>query len=275
MDCCADTWVMSSTNVFSPPEQVLGNPIPAPGSSRGPAAIEFHEVSRVYGKQSTGVTALDNVSVAFAAGSFTAVMGPSGSGKSTFLHCAGGLEQPTSGRVVVAGHDITDASEGELTKLRRADVGFVFQNFNLIASLSAERNVAMPLRLAGRKPSRREVKQALTQVGLRDRLRHRPRELSGGEQQRVAIARAMVTKPMVLLADEPTGALDSKAARIVLDMLRAMVDERGQTIVMVTHDPMAAARADEVLFLSDGRIVDRLAQPSARAVADRLTRLED
>ncbi len=266
---------MALTNVLHPPEPLVEAPGPPRGPSKEPAAIEFHDVRRVYGKKSTGVTALGGVTVALAAASFTAVMGPSGSGKSTFLHCAGGLERPTSGRVLVAGTDITDASEAELTKLRRADVGFVFQNFNLIASLSAERNVAMPLRLAGRKPSRREVREVLSHVGLGDRLRHRPRELSGGEQQRVAIARAMVTRPTVLLADEPTGALDSKAARIVLDMLRAMVDQRGQTIVMVTHDPMAAARADEVLFLSDGRIVDRIDHPSTRAVADRLARLEE
>ncbi|MCP5026257.1 MAG: ABC transporter ATP-binding protein [Actinomycetia bacterium] len=266
---------MALANVLHHPDHIVDTPIPAPGPSKGPSAIEFHDVRRVYGKQSTGVPALDGVTVALAAGSFTAVMGPSGSGKSTFLHCAGGLERPTSGRIVVAGTDITDASEADLTRLRRGDVGFVFQSFNLIDSLSAERNVAMSLRLAGRKPSRREVREVLAHVGLGDRLRHRPRELSGGQQQRVAIARAMVTRPTVLLADEPTGALDSKAAGVVLDMLRAMVDQRDQTIVMVTHDPMAAARADEVLFLSDGRIVDRLDQPSTRAVADRLARLED
>lgn len=266
---------MALTNLAQHSNHLLDGQMTSAGQSSGSAAIEFREVSRVYGRQSTGVTALDNVSVAFAAGSFTAVMGPSGSGKSTFLHCAGGLEQPTSGRVFVGGTDITNASEAALTQLRRGEVGFVFQNFNLIASLSAERNVAMPLRLAGRKPSRRDVKDVLSHVGLGDRLRHRPRELSGGEQQRVAIARAMVTRPTVLLADEPTGALDSKAARIVLDMLRSMVDDRGQTIVMVTHDPIAAANADEVVFLSDGRIVDRIARPSARAVADRLAHLED
>jgi len=176
---------------------------------------------------------------------------------------------------MMAGRDITDASEAELTQLRRTDVGFVFQNFNLIASLSAERNVAMPLRLAGRKPSRRDVQDVLASVGLADRMRHRPRELSGGQQQRVAIARAMVTRPTVLLADEPTGALDSKTARTILSMLRSMVEDDGQTIVMVTHDPVVAASADEVLFLSDGRLVDRLTSPSARRVADRLTQLED
>jgi putative ABC transport system ATP-binding protein len=253
----------------SRPHRGLNRPVAAE------AAVEFHNVTRTYGSRHTRVVALDHVTVAFPTGTWTAVMGPSGSGKSTLLHCAGGLERPTSGQVVMAGRDITDASESELTELRRTDVGFVFQNFNLIASLSAERNVAMPLRLAGRKPSRRDVQDVLANVGLADRMRHRPRELSGGQQQRVAIARAMVTRPTVLLADEPTGALDSKTARTILSMLRSMVEDDGQTIVMVTHDPVVAARSDDVLFLADGQVVDRLANPSARSVADRLARLED
>lgn len=239
------------------------------------AAIEFHGVTRVYGSRHTRVLALSDVTVAFPSRTWTAVMGPSGSGKSTLLHCAGGLERATSGRVVLAGRDITDTSEAELTRLRRSEVGFVFQNFNLIASLNAERNVAMPLRLAGRTPARREVRAVLADVGLADRMRHRPNELSGGEQQRVAIARAMVTRPFVLLADEPTGALDSKSARVVLAMLRSMVDRHGQTIVMVTHDPLAAASADQVVFLSDGQVVDWLVEPTAPVVADRLARLEN
>ena len=201
-------------------------------------------------------------------------MGPSGSGKSTLLHVAGGLERPARGRVLIAGQDITQASEAALTRLRQTTVGFVFQNFNLIGSLSAEQNVAMPLRLAGRRPSRREVRDVLERVGLGDRARHRPRELSGGQQQRVAIARAMVTRPTVLLADEPTGALDSRAARTILAMLRTMA-EGGQTIVMVTHDPLAAASADEVMFLTDGNVVDRVSRPSSHEVADRLARMED
>ena len=220
------------------------------------------------------VVALDDVHVTFPRGSWTAVMGPSGSGKSTLLHVAGGLERPAQGQVLIAGQDITHASEAALTRLRQTTVGFVFQNFNLIGSLSAEQNVAMPLRLAGRRPSRREVRDVLERVGLADRARHRPRELSGGQQQRVAIARAMVTRPTVLLADEPTGALDSRAARTILAMLRTMAEE-GQTIVMVTHDPLAAASADQVMFLTDGRVVDRVARPSAREVADRLARMED
>lgn len=237
-------------------------------------AVELRNVTRVYGSGSTSVVALDGVSVSFPSGSWTAVMGPSGSGKSTLLHSAGGLESVTSGQVLVDGHDITEASQAELTRLRRSVVGFVFQNFNLIGSLTAEQNVTMPLKLAGQRPSRSDVREVLDHVGLRDRIGHKPREMSGGQQQRVAIARALVTKPVVLLADEPTGALDSNAARTVLDMMRSMVDDEEQTIVMVTHDPFAAARADEVLFLSDGRVVDRLVRPSVGDVADRLAQLE-
>jgi len=237
--------------------------------------VELRGVSRVYGRRATTVRALDNVDLAFPAASWTAVMGPSGSGKSTLLHCAAGLERVSAGSVAVAGADITGASDAELTRLRRTVVGFVFQSFNLIGSLSAEQNVAMPLRLAGRRPARREVREVLASVGLADRARHRPRELSGGQQQRVAIARAMVTRPAVLFADEPTGALDTASARMVLGLLREMVDAAGQSIVMVTHDPAAAASADRVVFLRDGRVVDRVEQPTARAVADRLARLEE
>jgi putative ABC transport system ATP-binding protein len=236
--------------------------------------VELSDVSRVYGSRHTAVRALDGVSVAFPSGSWTAVMGPSGSGKSTLLHCAAGLERVSQGRVLIAGRDITKASDAELTRLRRTEVGFIFQSFNLIGSLTAEQNVAMPLRLAGKRPSRRDVRVVLDQVGLADRLRHRPRELSGGQQQRVAIARAMVTRPSVLFADEPTGALDTHSARTVLGLLRSMVDTAGQTIVMVTHDPAAAASADQVLFLSDGRLVDKLDRPTTRAVAERLAQLE-
>jgi putative ABC transport system ATP-binding protein len=191
------------------------------------------------------------------------------------LHCAAGLERVTAGRVLVTGRDITRADEAALTRLRRTVIGFVFQNFNLIGSLTAEQNVAMPLRLAGNRPSRGQVDSVLAAVGLADRARHRPRELSGGQQQRVAIARAMVTRPAVLFADEPTGALDTRSARAVLALLRSMVNGSGQTIVMVTHDPATAAAADRVLFLSDGRMVDRLDRPTTRAVADRLAGLEE
>jgi putative ABC transport system ATP-binding protein len=237
------------------------------------AAVALRGVSRSYGTGSAAVRAVDGVSVEFPRGTWTAVMGPSGSGKSTLLHCAAGLERVDAGRVLLGDTDITAADDAQLTALRRDRVGFVFQNFNLIGSLTAEQNVALPLRLARRRPSRAEVRAVLAAVGLADRARHRPRELSGGQQQRVAIARAMVTRPEVLFADEPTGALDSTAACNVLDLLRAMVDA-GQTIVMVTHDPAAAARADAALFLRDGRIIDRLIGADARAVADRLVTLE-
>ncbi|HEY9291640.1 MAG TPA: ABC transporter ATP-binding protein [Microlunatus sp.] len=236
--------------------------------------VQLSGVSRVYGSRSTAVRALDDVDIAFPAGSWTAIMGPSGSGKSTLLHCAAGLERVSAGRVWVAGREITNASDAELTRLRRAEVGFVFQSFNLIGPLTAEQNVAMPLRLAGRRPERRVVREVLDAVGLADRGKHRPRELSGGQQQRVAIARAMVTRPAVLFADEPTGALDTKSARAVLALMRSMVDERGQTTIMVTHDPSAAASADRVVFLSDGRLIDRLEHPSTGQVAERLARLE-
>jgi putative ABC transport system ATP-binding protein len=243
------------------------------GMDFGEPVMELRNVCRNYGSGSTGVVALDDVSVSFSPGTWTAVMGPSGSGKSTLLHSAGGLESVSSGQVMVDGQDITHSSEKELTALRRTVIGFIFQNFNLIGSLTAEQNVAMPLKLAGQRPSRRDVRAVLDQVGLGERIGHKPRQLSGGQQQRVAIARALVTKPTVLLADEPTGALDSNAARTVLAMMRSMVDA-GQTIVMVTHDPLAASSADQVLFLSDGRVVDRLVRPSVHDVADRLARLE-
>jgi len=237
------------------------------------AAVSLRGISRSYGRGPAAVRAVDGVDLDFPRAAWTAVMGPSGSGKSTLLHCAAGLEQVDAGRVLLGDTDITAAGDRQLTALRRARVGFVFQSFNLIGSLTAEQNVALPLRLAGRRPARAQVRAVLAAVGLADRARHRPRELSGGQQQRVAIARAMVTRPEVLFADEPTGALDSTAARTVLELLRAMADA-GQSIVMVTHDPGAAARADAVVFLRDGRVVDRLAGADARQVADRLAAWE-
>ncbi|MFF8291291.1 ABC transporter ATP-binding protein [Streptomyces sp. NPDC016309] len=215
------------------------------------------------------VTALDGVDLTFPTGSFTAVMGPSGSGKSTLLQCAAGLDRPTGGRVEVGGTDLGGLSERRLTLLRRDRIGFVFQAFNLVPSLTAAQNVALPLRLAGRRPARGEVRAALARVGLAERARHRPGELSGGQQQRVAIARALVTRPAVLFGDEPTGALDTTTGHEVLRMLREVVDRDGRTVVMVTHDPVAASYADRVVFLVDGRVHGELTAPTAEAVAGR------
>ncbi|MGI5247276.1 ABC transporter ATP-binding protein [Dactylosporangium sp. CA-139066] len=238
-------------------------------------AVELCSVTRRYGAGERAVTALDDVSVRFAPASFTAVMGPSGSGKSTLLHCAAGLDRVSAGRVLIDGVDLTPLSERALTRLRRERVGFVFQSFNLVAALSAEQNVELPLRLAGRRAAPGQVRAMLGEVGLGDRARHRPDELSGGQQQRVAIARALVTGPAVLFADEPTGALDNAASREVLRLLRAAVDRHAQTVVMVTHDPLAAAHADRVLFLADGSIVDELREPTgAEQIAARMARLE-
>ncbi|AGZ43109.1 ABC transporter ATP-binding protein [Actinoplanes friuliensis] len=235
--------------------------------------IQVRAVTRTYGSGDGAVTALDRLSLSFAAGTFTAVMGPSGSGKSTLLQCAAGLDRPTSGSVLLGGTELTALGETRLTRLRRERIGFVFQAFNLLPALTAEQNVALPLRLAGRRPARAEIRAALTRVGLGDRARHRPDELSGGQQQRVALARALITRPEVLFADEPTGALDSTTGREVLRLLRGMADD-GQTVVMVTHDPVAAASADRVVFLVDGRLHGELSTPSAASVADRMTRLE-
>ncbi|TXS34484.1 ABC transporter ATP-binding protein [Streptomyces sp. OR43] len=236
------------------------------------AAVRLRSVTRSYGRNTGAVTALDGVSLDVPRGTFTAVMGPSGSGKSTLLQCTAGLDRPTGGQVFLGDTELTGLSERKLTLLRRTRIGFVFQAFNLLPSLSAEQNVALPLRLAGRRPKRAEVLDVLERVGLRDRAGHRPGELSGGQQQRVALARALVTRPDVLFGDEPTGALDSETGRQVLTLLRSMVDG-GQTVIMVTHDPVAASFADRVLFLADGRVRDELSAPSAEQVAARMTRM--
>jgi putative ABC transport system ATP-binding protein len=237
------------------------------------AAVALRHVSRAYRNGPHAVRALDRVSIDFERGTWTAVMGPSGSGKSTLLHCSAGLERVDEGSILLGDTDISAATEQELTLLRRKRLGFVFQNFNLISALTAEQNVSLPLRLAHANPDTTRVREALTAVGLADRLPHRPRELSGGQQQRVAIARALVTRPEVLFADEPTGALDSRSAADVLALLRDMAGQ-GQTIVMVTHDPVAAARADATVFLRDGRVIDQVAGADARALADHLVALE-
>ncbi|WP_110945404.1 ABC transporter ATP-binding protein [Streptomyces avicenniae] len=235
--------------------------------------VRLDDVRKVYGDARRPVAALDGVSVALRRGSFTAVMGPSGSGKSTFLHCAAGLDRPTSGAVHLDGVALGPLRERALTELRRERIGFVFQAFNLLPALSVTDNVTLPLRLAGRRPDRRAVREVLERVGLGHRRHSRPGELSGGQQQRVAVARALVTRPAVLFGDEPTGALDSTTAREVLGLLREAVEEAGQTVVMVTHDPVAAARADRVLFLADGRLAGSLDAPTADRVAARMTRL--
>ncbi|MGW0938001.1 ABC transporter ATP-binding protein [Streptomyces sp. NPDC002666] len=235
-------------------------------------AVRLRSVTRSYGRHTGAVTALDGVTLDVPRGTFTAVMGPSGSGKSTLLQCTAGLDRPTGGQVFLGDTELTGLSERKLTLLRRTRIGFVFQAFNLLPSLSAEQNVALPLRLAGRRPKRAEVLDVLERVGLRDRAGHRPGELSGGQQQRVALARALVTRPDVLFGDEPTGALDSETGRQVLTLLRTMVDG-GQTVIMVTHDPVAASFADRVLFLADGRVRDELSSPSAEQVAARMTRM--
>src|SRR5262245_16112065 len=237
-------------------------------------ALDLLDVHRTYGRGAGRVTALDGVSLEVPAHTWTAVMGPSGSGKSTLLHVAAGLERADRGQVRLAGQDLTRASDAVLTRLRRSEIGFCFQSFNLMSALTAAQNVGLPLRLAGRRVERDRVREVLASVGLADRAKHRPRELSGGQQQRVAIARALVTEPTVLFADEPTGALDPASARSLLAMLRGLVDQRGQTIAMVTHDPAAAAHADTVVFLADGRIVDRLVRPDVARVAARLASLE-
>ncbi|MFF2544172.1 ABC transporter ATP-binding protein [Kitasatospora sp. NPDC058063] len=238
------------------------------------AVLRLDDVHRTYGTGPEAVRALRGVDVEFARGGFTAVMGPSGSGKSTLLQCCAGLDRPDSGRVTLDGADLGALGETEVTVLRRQRIGFVFQAFNLVGSLTAEQNVGLPLRLAGCRPDPAQVRRALAQVGLGERAGHLPSQLSGGQQQRVAIARALITRPRMLFADEPTGALDSASSRDVLALLRDLVDQEGQSTVMVTHDPVAAAYADRVLFLADGRIVDDLPHPTAQHVAERMTALE-
>jgi putative ABC transport system ATP-binding protein len=230
--------------------------------------------TKIYGQGDTSVTALDDVSVEFPAERFTAIMGPSGSGKSTLMHCVAGLDTLTSGQVYVAGIDLGTLSERELTKLRRDRVGFVFQAFNLVPTLTAIENITLPMLLAGRDPDKEWVDNVVTTVGLGDRLTHRPAELSGGQQQRVAVARALASRPAIIFADEPTGNLDSRASLEILEFMRKAVDELQQTIVMVTHDPTAASHADHVLFLADGKIVDEMSGPTAELVLERLKRFD-
>jgi putative ABC transport system ATP-binding protein len=241
-------------------------------ATTAPPAIAARAVdaSKIYGKGDTEVRALDGVTVDFPAQAFTAIMGPSGSGKSTLMQCVAGLDSLTSGQVFVGDADLSSLSEKQLTLLRRDKIGFVFQAFNLVPTLTAYENITLPMDLAGRKPDSEWVHQVITTVGLADRLHHRPSELSGGQQQRVAVARALASRPEIIFGDEPTGNLDSRAGAEILTFLRDAVKQMGQTVVMVTHDPVAAAYADHVLFLADGKIVDRMDEPTADRVLDRI-----
>jgi putative ABC transport system ATP-binding protein len=239
---------------------------------RHPPVIAARGLTRRYGEGETAVDALRGVSLEIARGGLTAVMGPSGSGKSTLMHILAGLDRPTSGSVEIDGVDITELGDNGLTKLRRRHIGFVFQFFNLLPMLTAEENIALPLRLAGKKPDNRWFDEVIAAVGLSERRRHRPSELSGGQQQRVAVARAMVSRPTVMFADEPTGNLDSRTSEEILALLRTSVDEYGQTTVMVTHEPRAATIADRIFFIADGRIAKTLERSTQ---ADVLAALEE
>ncbi len=230
---------------------------------------------KVYGSGATEVRALDGVDVAFGQARFSAIMGPSGSGKSTLMHCMAGLDELTEGKVLIGDVDLTQLSERELTLLRREKVGFVFQAFNLIPTLSAQENITLPMALAGRAPDQDWMDQVVATLGLGDRLRHRPSELSGGQQQRVAVARALASRPEIIFADEPTGNLDSRNGAEILQFMRRAVSDLDQTIVMVTHDPIAASYSDRVVFLADGRITSEMDDPTSDAVFDRLRELGD
>ncbi|MEO6084631.1 MAG: ABC transporter ATP-binding protein [Umezawaea sp.] len=237
------------------------------------SALRLEAVTKTYGSGESAVTALREVSIGLDRGTFTAVMGPSGSGKSTFLHCAAGLDRPTSGSVRLGDVELAGLNEAKLTAVRRERVGFVFQAYNLMSALTVEENVALVPRLSGRDVDRAWLTELLHRVGMGDRFDRRPSQLSGGQQQRVAIARALVNRPEVVMADEPTGALDTRTGRQVLELFRQLVDELGQTVLMVTHDPVAASYADSVVFLADGRIAGQLHRPTVAQVSERMTHL--
>ena len=253
---------MTATNEIAPPDARTGIAARAVG------------LSKIYGEGDATVRALDDVSVEFERARFSAIMGPSGSGKSTLLHCMAGLDKPTSGQVLIGDVDLTTLSEKDLTLLRRKSVGFVFQAYNLVPTLTASENITLPLDIAGKEPDKAWFDEVVDTVGIRDRLSHRPSELSGGQQQRVAGARALVSRPEIVFADEPTGNLDSKASQEILTFLRSAVKDHGQTIVMVTHDASAASFADRIVFLGDGRIVDEMLEPTTDRILDRLKSLE-
>ena len=253
---------MSATNEIAPTEARTG------------VAARAIGLTKTYGERDATVRALDDVSVEFERARFSAIMGPSGSGKSTLLHCMAGLDKPTSGQVLIGDVDLTTLSEKDLTLLRRRSVGFVFQAYNLVPTLTASENITLPLDIAGEEPDKAWFDEVVDTVGIRDRLSHRPAELSGGQQQRVASARALVSRPEIVFADEPTGNLDSKASQEILTFLRSAVKDHGQTIVMVTHDASAASFADRIVFLGDGRVVDEMLEPTTERVLDRLKSLE-
>ncbi len=240
-------------------------PVMAAASARG--------ATKIYGRGDTKVTALDQVDIDFGANRFSAIMGPSGSGKSTLMHCLAGLDRVTAGSVRIGDVDITHATERQLTLLRRDRIGFIFQAFNLVPTLSAIENITLPMDLARRKPDRAWLQEVISTVGLSNRLRHRPGELSGGQQQRVAVARALASQPQIIFADEPTGNLDSTAGAEILNFMSHAVADLGQTIVMVTHDPVAASHAHRVVFLVDGRVIDELADPTPDGVLDHIRQL--
>jgi putative ABC transport system ATP-binding protein len=253
---------MSATNEIAPPDARTGVAARAVG------------LTKTYGEGDATVRALDDVSVEFERARFSAIMGPSGSGKSTLLHCMAGLDKPTSGQVLIGDVDLTTLSEKDLTLLRRKSVGFVFQAYNLVPTLTASENITLPLDIAGKEPDKAWFDEVVDTVGIRDRLSHRPSELSGGQQQRVAGARALVSRPEIVFADEPTGNLDSKASQEILTFLRSAVKDHGQTIVMVTHDASAASFSDRIVFLGDGRVVDEMVEPTTDRILDRLKSLE-
>jgi putative ABC transport system ATP-binding protein len=255
---------MTTTSTFTPAG--------GPGATGAPAARAV-DATKLYGHGPTAVRALDEVSLDLAGGRLTAIMGPSGSGKSTLLHCMAGLDGLTSGRTFVGDRDLATLSDRQLTVLRRDEIGFVFQAFNLVPTLTARENIVLPFTLAGRRVDEPWFAEVVTTVGLADRLEHRPSELSGGQQQRVAVARALVTRPRIVFADEPTGNLDSHSGAEILGFLRRAVDDLGQTVAMVTHDPVAASYADLVVFLADGRVVDHMDDPTAQRVLDRMKEL--
>ncbi|WP_381804703.1 ABC transporter ATP-binding protein [Streptomyces niveus] len=236
------------------------------------SAVAAHAsaLSKVYGQGETQVVALDQVTVDFRQGQFTAIMGPSGSGKSTLMHCVAGLDSFSSGSVRIGDTELSTLKDKQLTQLRRDKIGFIFQAFNLLPTLTALENITLPMDIAGRKPDKQWLDNVITMIGLKDRLHHRPTALSGGQQQRVAVARALASRPEIIFGDEPTGNLDSRAGAEVLGFMRNSVRELGQTVVMVTHDPVAASYADRVIFLADGRIVDEMQNPTAEGVLDRM-----